>query len=92
MDQQRSNIMAAWGCLFENLTIYPQQAMNRREWVEWHRRVLDQAHGVTDECLQQWRMEAIECARQSLRLDITCTGYESPVVTQTLRLIEDLKR
>lgn len=92
MDQQRSNIMAAWSCLFENLTIYPQQAMNRRELVDWYRRMLDQAQGVTDECLQQWRMEATGYARESLRLDITCTGYELPVVTQTLRLIEDLKR
>lgn len=92
MEQQHCNIIAVWNCLFANLTVYPQQAENRRELVEWYRRVLDQAQGVADEWFKRMRMEAVGFARESLHLDITCTGHESPTVRETLRLIENLKR
>lgn len=86
-----SSITAVHQCLLANDTVYPQRAEILRELASYYHRWLSQAQGYSDQWLRETRVKAIEAARESLYLDIVCTGSESDTVGETLRLIERLK-
>lgn len=73
---------------------YPQLADLYDQEVRWHRVEMQQATSgaVHDRYWAKCLEDALQAARNKLRLDVACNGQDSPEVEKTLELIEQLKQ
>ena len=73
---------------------YPQLADLYDQEVRWHTVEMQQAKSgaVHDRYWAKCLEDALQAARNKLRLDVACNGHDSPEVEKTLKLIEQLKQ
>lgn len=58
--------------------------------VTWCDNEFEQAGADTSNSARVFaRTEALQAIRKKLELDVICTGYDSPEVMETLRLVRD---
>ncbi|KAM0801863.1 hypothetical protein BDR22DRAFT_887922 [Usnea florida] len=73
--------------------VYPHQADMLKEEIDWYWKELKYVTTGAEHARYKARCleEALQVARNKLYLDVACTGYNSPCVQSTLKLIDKLK-